>query len=119
MRSPLGRLYELDEAATPGASVLMMGVGYHACTALHLAEYRYRQTPPTQTYSCVTLVGARRRWTVYRDAVLNDSDFEVIGKYLDEENVECRREVRHATWRLMSVRAVVDYATKWMGDHRG
>ena len=45
--SPLAKLYERD------ALILMLGVGYRACSAFHLAEYRYRERPPRRVYSCV------------------------------------------------------------------
>ena len=120
-RSPLGRLYEIDAAAdgAPVARILLLGVGYRACTAFHLAEYRYREFPPSRTYSCVTSVGGRRRWTVYRDAVLDTSDFELIGARLDEELMTESLIVGKASCRLLPFRAVVDHATKWMLDLRG
>jgi aminoglycoside 3-N-acetyltransferase len=120
-RSPLARLYGIDAAGDgpPLARILLLGVGYRSCTAFHLAEYRYRRLPPSRTYSCVISVGGRRRWTVYRDAVLDDSDFEVIGARLDDEWVGDRGDVGQASCRLMPFRAVVDHATKWMLDLRG
>jgi aminoglycoside 3-N-acetyltransferase len=105
------------------AAILMLGVGYRACTALHLAEYRYpryqaSRYPVARTYSCVTTVSGRRRWTVYRDAVLDDSDFERIGERLDKEVVAHQGYVGEAVSRLMPFRAAVDRATKWMLQHR-
>ena len=122
-RSPLGRMYALAAEGRLDAAVLMLGVDYHACTALHLAEYRYPRNqpssyPPARTYSCVTTVSGRRRWTVYRDAVLDDSDFEKIGEHLDKEIVGHQGYVGKALSRLMSFRAVVDCATRWMREHR-
>lgn len=119
-RSPLARLYEIDATAdrAPIAAILMLGVGYRSCTALHLAEYRYAKVPPSRTYSCVTSVGGRRRWTVYRDAVLDTSDFELIGARLDEELIAERGDVGQAACRLLPFRAVVDHATKWLADLR-
>jgi aminoglycoside 3-N-acetyltransferase len=122
-RSPLGRMYALAAGGRLDAAVLMLGVGYRACAALHLAEYRYpRQQPasypPARTYSCVTTVSGRRRWTVYRDAVLDDSDFEKIGERLDKEIVEHQGYVGEASSRLMPFCAVVDRAAKWMIEYR-
>lgn len=119
-RSPLGRLYEIDADAdgAPLAQILLLGVGYRSCTALHLAEYRYRTPPPARVYSCVTRVSGRRRWTVYRDAALDDSDFELVGARLDEELVADHGYVGQAPCRLMPFRAVVDHATKWLSDLR-
>jgi aminoglycoside N3'-acetyltransferase len=57
-------------------------------------------------------------WTVYRDAVLDDSDFERIGERLDKEVVAHQGYVGEAVSRLMPFRAAVDRATKWMLEHR-
>jgi aminoglycoside N3'-acetyltransferase len=57
-------------------------------------------------------------WTVYRDAVLDDSDFEKIGESLDKEIVEHQGYVGEARSRLMPFRAAVDHATEWMHEHR-
>jgi aminoglycoside 3-N-acetyltransferase len=122
-RSPLGRMYALAADGQLDAAVLMLGVSYHACTALHLAEYRYRAVQPSRypaarTYSCVTTAGGRRRWTLYRDAVLDDSDFEKIGEHLDKEIAEHQGYVGEALSRLMPFCAVVDHATNWMREYR-
>ena len=122
-RSPLGRMYAMAADGRLDAVILMLGVGYHACTALHLAEYRYRgdlspRRPTGRTYSCVTTVGRRRRWTYYRDVVLDDSDFEEIGDHLDKEIADHQGYVGEAKSRLMPFLAVVDHATEWMRRHR-
>src|SRR3984957_13110268 len=78
-RSPLAKLYRQD------AHVLMIGVGYGYCTAMHLAEYRYTARPPRQTYTCVVTTDGRRGWIGYHDVVLDDNDFEEIGKSLAAE----------------------------------
>jgi aminoglycoside 3-N-acetyltransferase len=95
--SPLAKLYDRR------AQVLMIGVGYEYCTALHLAEYRYKDRPPTQAYSCVVAVDGRRRWTGYQDVVLDDNDFEEIGKSLMAEVVASEGYVGHAECRLLSL----------------
>jgi len=111
-RSPLAKLYQRD------ARVLMIGVGFGYCTALHLAEYRYLPKPPMQTYTCVAIIGGERQWTTYADVVLDDNDFDEIGKSL-ADNVPVREDtVGRAAGRLMPVRGVVDFAVEWMSKHR-
>jgi aminoglycoside 3-N-acetyltransferase len=111
--SPLGKLYDAD------ASVLLLGVGYESCTALHLGEYRYTRYPPRQTYSCVVLgANGERRWMTYPDVVLDDSEFEVIGNSLDRDIGLSRTCVGYAESRLVRFREVVDYATDWLRTHR-
>jgi aminoglycoside 3-N-acetyltransferase len=110
--SPLGQLYEHN------AVVLMLGVTYRACSALHLAEYRYVTDPPRTTYSCVVATRGKRRWMTYRDVVLDDTEFETIGESLDKELPMRRGYVGSAESRLMSLCDVVDFAAQWMARHR-
>ena len=111
--SPLGKLY------TAGAWVLLLGVEYSTCTALHLAEYRYLPSPPQRTYRCVIRYRGHRQWRSYRDVILDDSDFEAIGEVLDKNIGMHRGYVGNAECRLMPMRQVVDTATNWMREHRG
>ena len=53
-RSPLGWLYAAD------AAILLLGVGYSACTAFHLAEYRLPGERPQRRYQCFTAEGGKR-----------------------------------------------------------
>jgi aminoglycoside 3-N-acetyltransferase len=110
--SPLGKLY------VRGAWILLLGVGYQACSALHLAEYRYKPDPPRQTYRCVVKYRGKPQWRTYNDVVLDDSDFAAIGMKLDKEIVSQRGYVGHADCRLIPLRAAVDHATEWMRANR-
>jgi aminoglycoside 3-N-acetyltransferase len=112
-RSPLAKLYAAQ------AWVLLLGVGYSTCTALHLAEYRYVPSPPQRTYRCVVQHRGARQWRSYRDVVLDDSDFEAIGEVIDKNVGMHRGYVGNAECRLMPMRPVVDLAMNWMREHRG
>lgn len=110
--SPLAKLYDRH------AQVLMLGVGYGYCTAMHLAEYRYTPQPPRQEYTCVVTTDGKRGWKTYKDVVLDDNDFEEIGKSL-AENLPVREEtVGRADCRLLPLRDIVDFAIEWMSSHR-
>jgi aminoglycoside 3-N-acetyltransferase len=114
--SPLKKLYERD------ALVLMLGVDYRACSAFHLAEYRYRKRPPRQVYSCVVERWGKPRWIEYRDVALDDHDFEIMGNFLEgvlkEQRVMLTGRVGGATASLIPMRPVVDLAAEWMAGHR-
>jgi aminoglycoside 3-N-acetyltransferase len=111
--SPLAGLYDL-----PDAAILLLGVGYEACSALHLAEYRYAISPPTQVYRCVVSVNGNRRWVRYRDVVLDDEDFRIIGRHAEKRIEGALGNVGGAECHLMPLRDVVDFATGWMARHR-
>jgi aminoglycoside 3-N-acetyltransferase len=110
--SPLAKLYEMD------ALILMIGVGYRSCTAFHLAEYRYRPELAKQTYECVVNIDGKRQWIAYQDVVLDDREFENIGKSLEVEMAMDLGHVGNAECRLMSLSNAVDFAVKWMAEYR-
>jgi aminoglycoside N3'-acetyltransferase len=101
--SPLGWLYQADGA------VLLLGVGYEACTALHLAEYRlpgFRR----REYQCFIMADGVRRDREFTDADLIDSDFEAIGGMMDREPFVRHGQVGGADCRLFQVQDIVDFA---------
>ena len=111
--SPLGKLYRQD------ASILLLGSLYHSCSAFHLAEYRYTKRPPLRNYTCVVMANGKRRWRRYQDVVLDDSEFDIIGKDLEAQLTVLSGHVGNAESRLISLRQAVDFAVKWIGDRRG
>jgi aminoglycoside 3-N-acetyltransferase len=111
-RSPLRKLYDMN------ASILLLGVGYRACTALHLAEYRYIKDPPVRSYSCVVSSAGERHWTTYLDVVLDDQEFDIIGECIDNGADVTRGYVGAAPSRLLPLRSAVDRAAQWMAEHR-
>jgi aminoglycoside 3-N-acetyltransferase len=110
--SPLAKLYQRD------ASILLLGVGYRSCTAFHLAEYRYTSKPPMRKYSCLVMEEGIRRWMRYDDVVLDDGEFENIGKSLEDKIAVPNGAVGEAQARLLPLRCVVDYATAWLEANR-
>jgi len=111
--SPLATLYAAD------ATILLVGVGYAACTALHLAEHRLRQPPPRQWYRCYTREAGRRVRHDFQAAVLDDTDFTRLGEDLDRMPFVRSGPVRAATATALPFRAAVDFAVRWMDEHRG
>jgi len=111
-QSPLAKLYERN------ASVLLIGAGYRSCTAFHLAEYRYSANPPMREYSCLVREEGISRWMKYRDVVLDDGEFEIIGKSLEDKITVPIGPVGNAPSRLLPLRCVVDFAVDWLAAHR-
>jgi aminoglycoside 3-N-acetyltransferase len=112
-QSPLAAIYDVRDAA-----ILMVGVGYARCSALHLAEYRYTDRPPMRVYECVVSTNGERHWTDYRDVVLDDEKFGLIGRHARVMVGGANGHVGNADCRLMPMGDVVDFATDWMARHR-
>jgi len=110
--SPLARLYDAD------AKVLLLGVGYEVFTAFHLAEYRYKEDPPTRLYRCVISIDGHSKWWEYRDVVLDDSDFVELGLHFEQVGELTRGVVGHADSRVISLRSSVDFAAAWLRENR-
>ncbi|TXS48211.1 AAC(3) family N-acetyltransferase [Streptomyces sp. t39] len=106
-RSPLAPLYALD------AQILLFRVGFAACSALHLAEYRLTPPPPTRTYRCVTGDG----WVSYEDIELDDGDFAAIGTLLPR-GLRTEGEFAGKTCTVAGMRDTVDAARREMSGYR-
>jgi aminoglycoside 3-N-acetyltransferase len=116
--SPLARL------VTRNARVLLLGVSWAACTAFHLAEYQ-QQDPPKQDYECVVLDGGRRRWYRYEDVLLDDRDFDQLGRALEASparsaggNDVKRADVGATQARSAPIGVCVDFARTWLAGNR-
>jgi aminoglycoside 3-N-acetyltransferase len=111
--SPLGKLL------ADNAQVLMIGVGFENFTGFHLAEYTYTRHPPMQKYACVLpAADGKRSWESYEDVVLDDQEFDVIGKALEESPAGIAMikngEVGYARCRLLPLRPAVRFAEEWL-----
>ncbi|MFD9303585.1 aminoglycoside N(3)-acetyltransferase [Streptomyces sp. NPDC060048] len=128
LTSHLGEESPLGKMCGEGWGVLMINVGFSACTAFHLAEYRIPQRP-LRMYECVVkvnlpgLVGGQpgesegEGWTAYEDTALDDSDFAEIGRSFPEDRVH-RGYVGRAPAMLFSLPDAVDHALEWMTENR-
>jgi len=113
-RSPLARLYDLD------GHVLLLGVGHDRNTSIHLAEYR-ATFPGKRTISTAAplLINGQRQWVAFQVLDYNDEDFVQIGAAFAEETGLVRQgQVGQATAFLMPQRPLVDFAVRWMEEHR-
>jgi aminoglycoside 3-N-acetyltransferase len=112
-RSPLGRLYELD------GHVLLLGVEHWNNTSLHLAEFRanYRGKRNLRSGSAM-LVNGRREWVAYETLQTNSDDFGEIGAAFDAAHNVVVKHINAAEMRFFRQRALVDFAVRWMEQHR-
>ena len=58
-------------------------------------------------------------WVTWTDVAEDESDFETIGAEFEATTQAATiGQVGNATTRLMPQRALVDFATRWIADHR-
>ncbi len=112
-RSPVGKLYELD------GHVLLLGVDHWNNTSLHLAEFRanYPGKRNLRTGSAM-LVNGRRQWVAYETLDTNPDDFGEIGAAFDKAHNIAIQQINGAPVRFFRQRLVVDFAVKWLEQHR-
>jgi aminoglycoside 3-N-acetyltransferase len=104
---PLGRLYER------GAQVLLLGVGYDRCTALHLAQARL-PGHPTEPAGAPLLEDGRRVWRWYREIDTDTEQFDAIGAAFEAAGQVRTGTVGKATACSFSLPAAVDFALEWL-----
>lgn len=110
--SPLAAL----EAA--GAYVLLLGVGYDRCTALHLAEYRLPWRTPRDN-ACVMSTPSGRRWVRYVGVQLSIDGFDELGADFEQRpGAVAVGPVGAATARLLPLPEVVGFAVDWLIKNR-
>lgn len=95
MNSPLGKLLDLR------ADILLLGVGYDNCTALHLAEAQTGVRPIQITGSAVDS-GQGRQWRKYLDYDYDSDEFTRIGKRLEEYSLVRKLKIQDAECRLFN-----------------
>jgi aminoglycoside 3-N-acetyltransferase len=111
--SPMARAYDLD------AKVLLLGVGHGNNSSLHLAEHRAEwKGKKTERQGAAILVDGVRQWVVYEMLSADESDFVAVGADFDATGQTELGKVGHGDALLMSQRALVDFATAWMGYNR-
>jgi aminoglycoside 3-N-acetyltransferase len=105
-QSPLMRLYERR------AKVLLLGVGFERCTALHLAEqWAWPQMEPERSGSPIFING-RRQWVTYDAPGLGDSDqYGAIGAAFASAGKMRSGTIGSAPSHLFGLREIVDFAT--------
>ncbi|MFF8636463.1 aminoglycoside N(3)-acetyltransferase [Streptomyces pilosus] len=105
-RSPLAVLERL------GARVLLLGAGYDACTAFHLAEYRV-PSPRVE-------VGrpGPDGWETVTEVSITSEDFDALGHDFERDRPVVRGTVGAADARLFPLAEAVAYAEGWLGTHR-
>lgn len=111
--SPLGKLYQL------AGKVLLIGTGYDKNTSIHLADERanYPNKKNIKENSAVML-GGEREWISYETLAVDGADFNQIGEAFEVKHKVQKVNIGNAVVTCMKQRELVDFAVKWIGNHR-
>lgn len=112
--SPLARLYDL------GARIVLLGVGFDKCTALHLAERRAADASRVDVVGngAPVIVSGVRQWVTWQEPVVDDSEFERIGTRFTETGAVAEARVGNARCLAMSLPETVNFATQQLLSSR-
>jgi aminoglycoside 3-N-acetyltransferase len=113
--SPLARAYDLD------AYVLLLGVDHANNTSIHLAEYRAAGLKKDKiTNGAPVILEGARRWVEFEDIELDETDFARFGRDFESDTEAVSvGPAGVGVARLMSQRALIDYAVRWLERNRG
>lgn len=103
--SPLGKMYNLP------SYILLIGVDYDNCTAMHLGECRSGKRAIIMQGAAVNENG-QRKWKKYLDYDVDSDDFTIIGNRMEEEGLVNKGYIGSALCKLMKFTTAVDYAQK-------
>ena len=109
--SPLARIYDLC------GHVLLMGVGFNACTSFHLSEYRTQGSRKLRAGAPI-LKDGKREWVIYDEIEFYDEVFPLIGSEFEGAGKVQKGSVGSAECRLFSQREAVDFASEWLSRHK-
>ena len=109
--SPLGKLYELQ------AKILFIGVDHGNNTSLHLAEFLSGTIKYEMQGAPITKNG-NREWAKFQEPAWDSDDFEKVGDDFEKSHQIKSGEVGLANCKLIDMKELVDYATKWFKKHR-
>lgn len=109
---PLGYLYRSK------ARILLLGAGFDAATAFHMAEQKAWPSLPRVPEGSPLMVDGQRRWVSF-DIATGDADrFPKIGEELLRQGIAQTGPVGSATAHLMSLQAAVDAAAEIMAGQQ-
>lgn len=109
-RSPLGALYRLD------ARILLIGVDFNRCTALHLAEQRRWPDRSRIKEGAPLIANGVRRWVDFEIAeVMDDDEFLTVGASATDAGFVTQAPLGEARAQLTRMRDIVDHAVSMWG----
>lgn len=109
--SPLKKLYDRK------AKILLLGVGYGNCTALHLSESHQENMTWIDTGASV-LHDNQVQWLDFKEMNYSDEDFEALGIDYELTAKVAKGKVGASLCRYIDLQDLCDFADKWFKKNR-
>ncbi|MGG0657175.1 aminoglycoside N(3)-acetyltransferase [Rummeliibacillus pycnus] len=112
LESPLGKMYQTS------VKIVLIGVDYDSCTALHLAEYLADQKYYSKQGAAM-LVNGKRQWVTYDMLDVNSERFPAIGKEFEAQSGNSIHygKLGQARTRTIPMKPLVDFGVEWLNSH--
>ena len=109
MGSPLGAL------VSENVKILLIGVGYDSCTALHLSEALIE----AKTYinqGAAMLVDGERQWIEYQSLDGDSDRFPELGEAFEKTHTQAFHvgKLGQADCRIIQMKPLVEFGTRWL-----
>jgi len=113
MSSPLGTMLGTD------VKIVMIGVSYESCTALHLSEY----LAPGLTASpqgAAIIQNGERIWATFEMADVDSDIFPELGRAFEDvnPNTVLNGNLGQAPCKIVLMKPLVEFGTEWVTDRR-
>jgi aminoglycoside 3-N-acetyltransferase len=111
--SPSGALYRLN------AKILLIGVGFNRCTALHLAEHIRWPDRPTIPEGAPIMIDGERQWVKFQvPQIMDDDEFLPVGDAAMASGVASSGKIALAHGIVAGMPQLVDFAVDhWLRAH--
>ncbi len=106
--SPLAKMLQAD------VKILLIGVGFDSCTALHYAEF-VQETRATSPQGAAMLLGGKRVWQTYDCVEMDAERFPEIAKAFP--GVISEGQLGQAETHLVEMKPLVDFGIDWICQH--
>ncbi|MFJ7935353.1 aminoglycoside N(3)-acetyltransferase [Sporosarcina sp. NPDC096371] len=113
MTSPLGKMFDAN------VKIVMIGVDYDTCTALHLSEYLAPGLTASPDGAAIMRNG-ERVWATYDMAHLDSDVFPELVEMFEKVNPEVSIEglLGQATCKIVPMKPMVEFGTGWIAEKR-
>ncbi|TWT16010.1 aminoglycoside N(3)-acetyltransferase [Planomicrobium sp. CPCC 101079] len=107
-KSPLGKMIGSD------VKIMLIGVGFDSCTALHWAEFM-QENRTTSPQGSAVLVDGKRIWQTYDCVDMNSDRFPEIAK--DYTGSVFTGRLGQADVKITAMRPLVEFGVEWLKTH--
>lgn len=110
--SPLGRMMEKDTWCA------LVGVGYDACTAMHLGEALSGMLPLFTQGSAIQNEDGKREWINYLSREERSEDFPIIGRDFEKSHplYVIKGKIGQSNITFVKVKPLVEFTAEWLKE---